>query len=284
MADIQIGHEVSKVDGLTVSSDGTTHKHVNFESRHINMKVSTYDSDDVSATKHKSRLIGVDSATDHSSQTQAEDWKKKIDNLLELYNQSPLSKRSAVTLKMAHFFAKLQGMNGDHANDQKKLAELLEEIKQFFFHQTLGEEKLFRMEINQLIQLLTKVKENKIEKIGGTAKWNALSEKEKLDADAECISHLVLELGREAYSQLSDVEKCRVDLFVWTGCAMHKDLNCVKGGNTSMRACWEDNNVPVPFYWPIVTMLLYYSKLRILMNLLLLSREHLNLHPVVVSS
>jgi hypothetical protein len=54
MSDIQIGHELSKIDSLTVSSDGTTHRHVNFDSRHVNMKVSTYDSNDPSATKHQS--------------------------------------------------------------------------------------------------------------------------------------------------------------------------------------------------------------------------------------
>jgi len=92
MADIQLGHEISKVDSLTVSSDGTTHKHVNFESRHVNMKVPTYGSNDDSSVQHQSRLIGVDSATDHSAQTQADGWKKKIDDLLHIYDQSPIKK------------------------------------------------------------------------------------------------------------------------------------------------------------------------------------------------
>ena len=52
MADIQMGHEISKSDGLTVSGDGTTHKNVGYESRHINMLVSTSDSSD--GSKHQS--------------------------------------------------------------------------------------------------------------------------------------------------------------------------------------------------------------------------------------
>jgi hypothetical protein len=54
MADIQLGHEISKTDGLTVSSDGTTHKNVNYESRHLNMKVPEYNSENPAAAKHHS--------------------------------------------------------------------------------------------------------------------------------------------------------------------------------------------------------------------------------------
>jgi hypothetical protein len=76
MADIQLGHEISKTSGLTVSGDGTTHKNVGYESRHINMLVPTYES--TGSVKHKSHFLGVDSATDHSSQTQADGWTTKI--------------------------------------------------------------------------------------------------------------------------------------------------------------------------------------------------------------
>jgi hypothetical protein len=62
------------------------------------------------------------------------------------------------------------------------------------------------------------------------------------------VSHLVLELGHEAYSQLSDNEKHKVDMFIWAGCAMHKDLNCVKGGNAAMMLWWEENAVTGPTF------------------------------------
>ena len=68
MSDLQLAQEMSKAEGLTMSSDGTTHKHVNFESRHIHMNVPVYSSEDSSGEVYKSHLIGVDSATDHSSQ------------------------------------------------------------------------------------------------------------------------------------------------------------------------------------------------------------------------
>jgi hypothetical protein len=61
------------------------------------MKVPTYGSKDDASVQHQSRLIGVDSATDHSAQTQADGW-KKIDDLLHIYDQSPMRKRTAYAL------------------------------------------------------------------------------------------------------------------------------------------------------------------------------------------
>ena len=246
MANIQLGHEISKTDSLTVSSDGTTHKNVNYESRHLNMKVPEYDSEHPAAAKHHGRLVEVDSAADHSNQTQAEGWKQKIQEILEVYSQSPLAKRSKVAIKLADFFAPLHGMNGDHAKDQKKLAKLLKEIKEYFIHETLGEEKLLEMNISDVNNFLIKADNQKIAEAGGLDKWNALSDAEKLEANAKAMSAIVLRLGHEAYSHLPEDEKCRVDFFIWVGCAMHKDLNCVKGGNAEMTAWWDENHVTDP--------------------------------------
>src|ERR1700730_11499279 len=102
MSDLQLAQEILKAEGLTMSSDGTTHKHVNFESRHIHLKLPAYDLEDNGET-HKSCLVGVDSATDHSSETQLEGWKTKINDLLELYNQSPLSHHCQVALTVSDF-------------------------------------------------------------------------------------------------------------------------------------------------------------------------------------
>jgi hypothetical protein len=246
MSDLQLAKEMSNTEGLTMSGDGTTHRHVNFESRHVHMKVPDYHSDDPSEKKHKSRFIGVDSATDHSSQTQLDGWKKRLNSLQELYNQSPLSHRSEVAFTLADFFAKLKGMCSDHAKDQKKLFALLEETKQFFLQQTLGKERLLEMTTNQFLELLMKVNKKIVTKVGGEQKWNALSETKRLALEADCLSHMVLEIGAEMYSQLEETEKQKVDLFVWTGCAMHKDLNCVKGGNEAMMKWWEMNNIQGP--------------------------------------
>ena len=40
MADIQVGHEIAKASSLTVSSDETTHKNINYESRCLHQYMS----------------------------------------------------------------------------------------------------------------------------------------------------------------------------------------------------------------------------------------------------
>jgi hypothetical protein len=69
------------------------------------MLVSTSD-----GFKDQSRLVGVNY---HSSQTQAEDWRTKIKEKLDINNNSPLAKRCQATMQLADFFACLQGMNSD---------------------------------------------------------------------------------------------------------------------------------------------------------------------------
>jgi len=150
---------------------------------------------------------------------------------LEVYSQSPLAKHSKIAIKLADFFAWLHDMNGDHAKDQKKLAKLLKEIKDYFMHETLGEEKLLEMSMSEVNDLLIKADNQKIAEAGGLDGWHALSDAEQLEANAKAMSAIVLQLEHKAYSQLPEDEKCKVDFFIWVGCAMHKDLNCVKGGN-----------------------------------------------------
>ena len=60
------------------------------------------------------------------------------------------------------------------------------------------------------------------------------------------MSTVVLKLGCEVYSQLEPEERHQVDFFIWMGCAMHKDLNCVKGENAEIMSWWGKNGVPGP--------------------------------------
>src|SRR6202030_282073 len=76
--------------------------------------------------------------------------------------ESPLGKHSQSALRLAYFFAHLQGMNSDHAKDQKKLAELLKEIKQALLHESLGGEKLIQMSFPEIQAILSEANAQKI--------------------------------------------------------------------------------------------------------------------------
>ena len=45
---------------------------------------------------------------------------------------------------------------------------------------------------------------------------------------------------------MSDEEQCEMLEFFWVGCAMHKDLNGVKGGNAAMMNWWKETQTPGP--------------------------------------
>ena len=49
------------------------------------------------------------------------------------------------------------------------------------------------------------------------------------------------ELGKEAFNDLPDEEKCILRLFIWAGCGCHKDLNTVRGGYLAMASWWNEN-------------------------------------------
>ena len=51
------------------------------------------------------------------------------------------------------------------------------------------------MNTSQLLELLMKVNEKLVKKVGGRLKWDTLSEIERLSLEAECMSEAVLEIG-----------------------------------------------------------------------------------------
>jgi hypothetical protein len=58
---------------------------------------------------------------------------------------------------------------------------------------------------------------------------------------------LVIELGKQAYTDLSEDEQNNLMQFIWVGCCMHKDMNGMKGGNKSMMNWYAEtgNTAPV---------------------------------------
>ncbi|KAJ7021279.1 hypothetical protein C8F04DRAFT_973055, partial [Mycena alexandri] len=81
---------------------------------------------------------------------------------------------------------------------------------------------------------------------GGFEAWNALSPAEQTERDVKMMDNIVTVLGREPYNALNPSDHQRIDLFVWGGCCMHKDLNSFKGGNNEMMLEWKKLGVTGP--------------------------------------
>jgi hypothetical protein len=110
----------------------------------------------------------------------------------------------------------------------------------------LGQRRLLSRPCEELATLIGAANSQKIKDAGGCEAWEALSEKERTKLDRQMMHDLIIALGEDAYEGLSDTEKHNLDLFLWAGCCMHKELNSVKGGNSTMMAWWEANNRPPP--------------------------------------
>jgi hypothetical protein len=60
------------------------------------------------------------------------------------------------------------------------------------------------------------------------------------------MNDIVTVLGKEAYDALNSADRRSLDLFIWAGCCMHKDLNSFRGGNIEMMLEWARLGLPGP--------------------------------------
>jgi hypothetical protein len=230
---------------LTLSGDGTTHRHINYESKHIILRAPTYTRDgSVLSTSPSTRFLGISSAPNHSSETQLAGWKTLISEVFDVYNSSPLAGTAKATL--VDFAAKIKGVSTDHAEDQKKLVRLIRDWKMKCDREARGETVLLSSPTAAHLQFLYEECNRKIDEAGGLTAWEALSREEKELRGKDTYQRICMRLGEEAFSKLSEEERQEAGFLVWAGCCMHKDLNSVKGGNAVMMEFWLANKLQPP--------------------------------------
>lgn len=226
---------------LTYSSDSTSHKHIEYESRTIAIRVVDYTKPEAEPT-WKLRTLGIGTSANHASQTQVNGLRQRLTEIADIFNNSPLAKREALTFLPDHFAFKLIGTSGDHAADQKKSHEILREWKLEVVFQRLGEEAIFNMGATRVVSFLLPMKAKQVEEMGGYDVWTSLTDEEKTKADGR----IIRSVGRQVFEELSMNDKASFMLFIRTGCCMHKDLNTVKGGNKAMQESWKKSNLTPP--------------------------------------
>ncbi|KAF8209626.1 hypothetical protein K438DRAFT_2063060 [Mycena galopus ATCC 62051] len=137
-------------------------------------------------------------------------------------------------------------MNGDHASNEKSTAKGVQSLKHEAAIGELGEQALAGKDFMDLVEYLGAWNAKKVTESGGIEGWNALSAAEQSSRDAKLMKDIVAVLGKEAYDALDPTDRQVLDLFVWGGCCMHKDLNSFKGGNTEMMLEWVKLGVLAP--------------------------------------
>lgn len=172
--------------------------------------------------------------------------KENFKTIRDTYNNSPLAAREGRRLTEGTLASKLTGMNTDHAADQQKLVRLVMKWKKETILIDLGLEETLAHDAPGILDMIHRENAEKMRAVGGAAAWDLLSEEEQAKHDLNAVQKVLRELGEAAYANLSDARKHDLELFVWAGCCMHKELNSVKGGNTSMQAFWSKNNLVGP--------------------------------------
>ena len=230
---------------MTFSADGTAHRNINYNSRHVNLKAESYGSNN--GTKERvTRFFGIQPSVDNSSKQAVIDWDKILKAIVDLFNRSPFGKRTGGLLQVVEILIKLAGMHGDHCAKEKKDAQMIEKMKIDAIHQILGENEILECSNEELLPHFLIANEQMIKEAGGQDKWNSLSEQEKAERQAVMLEKILIRLGKEAYDMLDDKEKRILRLFIWAGCGCHKDLNTIRGGYAAIIKWWGDNDVEPP--------------------------------------
>lgn len=137
-------------------------------------------------------------------------------------------------------------MNGDHAADVSKLAELWEKLKMSIVYNDLGRKVLSMHSPEALLEFLFEENQKKIAAVGGITVWEAMQSHEQDTIDELHVQQMLERLGREAHADLPEDVRRAMDFFVRAGCCMHKDLNSVKGGVKAMAAWYQEHNKQPP--------------------------------------
>ncbi|KAJ7149386.1 hypothetical protein C8R43DRAFT_887885, partial [Mycena crocata] len=234
-AKMQFVEAVGTAKGVTLSSDGTTHKNINLESH----RATVIGPDN----EKKTFFLGIEMAINHTSETQLEGWEHLIDGMYAVYKTSSC----CTTAEDARdFWIKVTGWHTDHAEDQKKLFRLAWEKKLHLERERRGERTVAQMAPQQWAEMLFKISHDAVTAAGGIAAWESLTEYKRKARHDAAFSDFVLAIGQAEFNKLTAAEKQSVDLFIWGGCCMHKNLNIFKGAVVAMQQWWADNDHPGP--------------------------------------
>lgn len=219
--------------------DSTSQRNINYSAMHVMSN---------SNGAHQLLYLAVESTVNHSSQTQVDVLKNTLAHMCDTARHAPKAADSPSDVLTAGAIAqKIYGANGDHANDQIKVAALEKELKLNAWFECLGNEHLLKSSPEAGAEFFKSIRMAVEDTIG----FDELS----LDAQASLVdsekARQIRSLGKQAYLDLTPEEQQDIGLFIHFGCCMHKDMNTVKGGVAGLQAYWVlPENGPGPVLLP----------------------------------
>ncbi|KDQ15795.1 hypothetical protein BOTBODRAFT_107897, partial [Botryobasidium botryosum FD-172 SS1] len=240
-AEMQSVYEVHAARATTLSNNGTTNKHVNYESQHGLMVVLMYlpGSDPSTQLPEETvcvqRFFGITQAPNHQSKTQLQGWVDAMQQMHDTYNGSPMGK--CEPQDWCVFTQLVKGMCTNHANNQKNLFQLFGDLKTKYEAELLGEAAFQSPNsLEDVYPILAEEIEHCIEDAGGEAEWEALEAEERQERERHAYHHACVRIGKERIDAMSPEEHREIALFIWAGCCMHKELDAFKGGAAAINS------------------------------------------------
>ncbi|KAF8594395.1 hypothetical protein BDV93DRAFT_421418, partial [Ceratobasidium sp. AG-I] len=238
-AGIQLGNILAQAKGVTTSMDSTSQRSINFSSMHIMANSEGF---------HQQLYLAVESTTNHTSETQVEVLKNTLQNICDTAERAPKCEASPDSpLHITDIARKLYGSNGDHANDQLKVARVQKLWKTNVWIEHLGNTALSNLSETEAQSFHKTVYANSETTAGGSEVFASLNTITQDNLRAIERQKGVRVLGEAAFNQSSLVLQHDMTCVVRSGCCMHKDMNALKGGTSAMSTFWKENKaLPQP--------------------------------------
>lgn len=193
----------------------------------------------------KTLFLGINAVNNHTAASQLKNIQDELTEFLNIRNSSPHGQDSPATL--AQLAKRWCGATSDHANDVKAAVRLGNAWSVQCEREDRGEQVLKGMDSEKVALALRDTKDRMIMDVGGEAAWEKLSAEEKDERGTSAYKELKIRLGNEEFGKLSPTEQADVDLFLWTGCCCHKDLNAIRYGVNEQKTYWKENShLPQP--------------------------------------
>ncbi|KAI5892028.1 uncharacterized protein SCHCODRAFT_02667573 [Schizophyllum commune H4-8] len=246
---LQLGKEIKDCMAFVCSSDGTSHKKIQYESTCISLRAPTYEPDvndeDPSTWKPVTRFVALTSALRHTAEAQQEGKRKLGEKIAEIYNSSPLAQADG-KMDGDEWLIKQVGQNKDHAADGRKETTATGEAKEKAVTRRLEEEEAANIDFQMLLRRVMSLTQQEMRAAVGEDR--ALSD---IGYDERCqiaLSLLKSKLGHDMYLRLH-ADRSRqafLTMFIFGGCGAHKDLNAFKYGTDAISKLWKSKTLASP--------------------------------------
>ncbi|KAF7361574.1 hypothetical protein MSAN_01191400 [Mycena sanguinolenta] len=249
--DIQLAQEIMNAPGFVESSDGTTHRGITVESRHVTLLVPSYDPNvddsDQSTWQHQTRFVEVAPALDHTAKRQFEGTMEAVKRIADTYTRSPLAVRQQKVMEANDYWRKKLGESKDHAADGKKEFALSAEYKKQIVIRDLGRAVMEEEDVQtaRILLMMLQINDDDLRDMGKISQeeLDSLSIENKAALAAMALEY---KIGLEKFDALTPEARCNKCTHVFGGCCCHKDLNVVKYGVLEMERVYKTHNIPPP--------------------------------------